>query len=125
MSEVDLSVFEDFGKAFYANFKEDVLDSKFFYQLFRDELYDFYLPYNFGESKDAYLKAVEPYDYKWIDGQVGGEGSGEYCWGVIRFKGKHYKAEWTYYSYNGCEYEDIISTIREVKPVEKLITVYE
>lgn len=123
MSKIDLNVFEDFGKEFYDNYEENGLDSTFFYQLFSDELYDFSLPYNFGESKEAYLKAVEPYDYKWIDG----EGSGEYCWGVIRFKGKHYKAEWTYYSYHGCEYEDIIiiSTIREVKPVEKLITVYE
>lgn len=125
MSEIDFNVFEDFGKEFYDNYEENGLDSTFFYQLFSDMLDDFSLPWNFGETKKAFELSVKPYDYKWIEGLTGGEGSGEYCWGVIRFKGKYYKAEWTYYSYNGCEYDDIISTIREVKPVEKLITVYE
>lgn len=125
MSKVDLSVFEDFGKEFYDNYEEQGLDTRFFYQLFTEEFFNFSLPYPFGESKEVYELAVKPYDYEWMTGQRGGEGSGEYCYGVIRFKGKFYKAEWTYYSYNGCEYEDIISTIREVKPVEKLVVVYE
>ena len=55
----------------------------------------------------------------------GGEGGGEYCYGVICINGSYYKAEWFYYSYNGCEYDYILDTIKEVTPVEKTITVYE
>lgn len=36
-----------------------------------------------------------------------------------------YKGEYAYYSYNGSDYEGILSTLKEVTPVEKTITVYE
>jgi hypothetical protein len=65
------------------------------------------------------------YEYQWIEGELGGEGSGEYCYGVFKFDGKFYKTEWSYYSYEGCNWDNIEHTLKEVKPVEKLVTVYE
>lgn len=52
-------------------------------------------------------------------------GCGEYCYGIIKVKDRYYKAEWLYYPYSGCEYDCIEGTLKEVKPVEKVITVYE
>lgn len=55
----------------------------------------------------------------------GGEGEGEYCYGVIKLGEMCIKAEWSYYSYDGCQFDYIFDTLQEVKPVEKTITVYE
>lgn len=63
--------------------------------------------------------------YKHLQQEGGGEGGSEYCYGVFEFDGKVYKAEWSYYSHMGCEYDDIVDTLREVKPAKKTITVYE
>lgn len=54
----------------------------------------------------------------------GGEGEGEHCYSVIRVGDKFFKAEWSYYSYNGCDFDYINDTIKEVTPSEKTITVY-
>lgn len=54
-----------------------------------------------------------------------GEGEGEYCYGVIKIGEVCIKAEWSYYSYDGCRYDDIVSTLRVVTPKQKTITVYE
>ena len=63
--------------------------------------------------------------YEVVDGEYGGEGEGEHCYGIIKVNDKFFQASWSYYSYHGCEYDYIEDTIREVKPVEKTITVYE
>lgn len=68
---------------------------------------------------------LEDKGYETIESKGGYEGGGEYCYGVIRLGDKFYKTGWTYYSYNGCEYDYIEDTIKEVKPVEKTITIYE
>lgn len=73
---------------------------------------------NFGEGEVGF-------GYEFLQQEGGGEGGSEYCFGVFKFKGKIYKAEWSYYSYEGDDYGDIVSTLQEVKPVEKTITVYE
>jgi len=75
-----------------------------------------------GEFSSDDLKAK--YGYEWIEGDTGGEGQGEACYGIFKLQDKIYKAEWSYYSYNGCEYDDIESTLKEVKPIEKMVTVY-
>ena len=106
MSKVDLNVFQEFAvENNYAG-----VDNEFLYALFANEL-----------STTLSRK----YDYAAIEGDYGGEGEGEHCYGVIRFQGKYYKAEWSYYSYNGCEYDYIANTVKEVFPKEKTITVYE
>lgn len=63
--------------------------------------------------------------YEHLEQEGGGEGGSEYCYGVFKLGDKVYRAEYSYFSYNGHEYDDIAETLREVKPVEKTITVYE
>lgn len=63
--------------------------------------------------------------YEHVECEGGGEGEGEYCYGVIKIGDKYLKAEWSYYSYNGCEYDYIKDTIKFVTPTTKTITVYE
>lgn len=63
--------------------------------------------------------------YEHLEQEGGGEGGSEYCYGVFRLGDKIYKAEYSYYSYNGHEYDGIYHTLKEVKPVQKTITVYE
>lgn len=122
MSKVDLSVFQEFAVKYH---QDSEVCASFFYGLFSGEFEYFNLPYNWGAAKTERLNILDQYDYEWMDGQTGGEGEGEYCYGVIRFQGKYYKAEWSYYSYNGCDYDDIESTVKEVFPKQKTITVYK
>jgi len=68
---------------------------------------------------------AEEFGYEHLDQEGGGEGGSEYCYGVFKLKGKVYRAEYSYYSYEGSDYSDILGTLKEVKPVQKTITVYE
>lgn len=77
------------------------------------------------EAKELFKTLSHEAKFERIDGEYGGEGEGEYCYGVIRLGDKYYKAEWSYYSFNGCDWDYICDTVREVFPVEKAITVYE
>lgn len=74
---------------------------------------------------DFVTKNEEEWGYEHLEQEGGGEGGSEYCYGVFKLKGKIYKAEYSYYSYNGHEYDGISYTLKEVKPVEKTIVVYE
>ncbi|CAM0054663.1 hypothetical protein VPHK406_0140 [Vibrio phage K406] len=79
-----------------------------------------------GDDISNKYKAVSSqYKFRNVESEGGGEGEGEYCYGIIELDGTFYKAEWSYYSYNGCDYDYINDTIKEVKPVQKMITVYE
>lgn len=71
---------------------------------------------------EEYLESI---GYKHLEQEGGGEGGAEDCHGVFSFKGKIYRGCYSYYSYNGHEYDYIESTLQEVKPVEKTIIVYE
>ena len=102
MTKVDMSVFEEFG------YDEEGLNE---------------LIYEMCEG--GFTDRFNDYGYEHLEQEGGGEGGGEYCYGVFKFKGKLYKAEYAYYSYEGNDYSEILSTLREVKPVEKLVTVYE
>jgi len=63
--------------------------------------------------------------YEAVESEGGGEGESEYCYGVIKVGDEYYKAEWNYYSYQGCDYDSIEDTVRKVTPTEKVVTVYE
>lgn len=121
MSKVDLSVFREFAEKYWLS---DEVDSGFLYRLFIGDLYDFDLPSSW-KSPSEHHAILDQYGYEALEGNYGGEGEGEYCYGVIRFQGKFYKAEWSYYSYDGCEYDCIADTVKEVAPKEKTIIVYE
>lgn len=64
-------------------------------------------------------------DIELVEKGWGGEEKGEYCYGILRFEDKYFKAEWSYYSYDGADFDGIESTIKEVTPVEKTVIVYE
>lgn len=133
-SKVDLKVFEEIQEEF--NFEGDL--DKFIYLLacgMEDYEFDdlpFPPPVWGAEYEEWNLKIDERYKsflektgYSQIDGEGGHEGGAEYCWGVFEFLGKTYKAEYSYYSYHGDEYDGISKTLKEVKPVQKTVTVWD
>ena len=52
-------------------------------------------------------------------------GGGDYYCGIIKIDGLYFKAEWSYYSYSGSEYDYIKDTVKQVFPVQKMVTLYE
>ena len=122
-NKADLSVFD----TMYQELGEDLGRSKFFYELFDGELDEvgYGSETDWREARKEQEERVASYGYVHIESEGGGEGEGEYCYGVIKFQDKYYKADWSYYSYDGCDYDYIEDTIREVTPVEKTITVFE
>lgn len=78
-----------------------------------------------SEVGDLFEKTLSEFDFELLGGEYGSEGEGEHCYSVIKVKDKYFRASWSYYSYSGCEYDYIESTLQEVKPVEKTIIVYE
>ena len=124
MSKVDLSVFEELLEVSGggASTLEQVV-----YHLCSGEFVDGMVEYegDWDNHRRKGDKMVEDWKYKHLDQDGGGEGGGEYCYGVFELKGKVYRAEYSYYSYNGHDYDDILRTLKEVKPVQKTITVYE
>lgn len=105
---VDLTVFEELQEGRYCNSIELVL-----YYLCEDDTYEL--------NDDTFVKS----EYTHLQQGGGGKDGSEYCYGVFKYKGKIYKAEYNYYSYHGHDYDNIVNTLREVKAVEKTITVYE
>lgn len=101
-SKVDLSVFEELASEMGTE-----LSDRFVYELSRD-----------------YDSWPESWNYKSLE-QEGGESQGEYAYSVFEVKGKTYKTEYSYYSYDGFNYDDILSTLREVQEVTKTVTVWE
>ena len=65
----------------------------------------------------------EEMGYKFISQDGGGEGGGEYCESVFQIGGIFYKTQYSYYSYNGFEYDYI--SLKKVQPKRVEITVYE
>lgn len=100
---------------------------EFLGRLFSDELYDL----NEYCDTDLHYREFEQqilldYQYQNMnDGNTGGEGEDEHCSNVIKLHDKYYRASWSYYSYNGCEYDYIANTVQEVVPKEKVVTVFE
>lgn len=72
------------------------------------------------EDGDYVINGV---DMKHIEKNGGGEGGGEHCETVVQAGDKYYKIVYSYYSYDGYNYED--ADVYEVVPVERLVTFYE
>lgn len=62
-------------------------------------------------------------EFEMIESDSGREGHGEYCSSIFKWKGKIYKFEYSYYSHYGLSFDN--ATLTEVKPVQKIVTVYE
>lgn len=79
-----------------------------------------------GKTRREYAKEVlSELGVEHIQSEGGGEGGSEHCEGVIRIGEEYFKAEWSYYSHQGCEYDWIEDTITPVKPRQVTVTVYE
>lgn len=110
MSEVKqlfIDLYEEYGTDTYGS---ELELSELVWRLFSDDFWGLS-----QEVKDL-VEAVE--------GEYGREGGGESCYGVIKYLDKYYKATWSYFSYNGGDYDYIMDTIKEVKPQQELVTVY-
>lgn len=105
MSEVDLELFEKIAE----NCNDSV--ENIIYEMCE------------GDTREGDVEGLATYEHIEQDG--GGEGGGEYCYGVFKLNGVIYKAEYSYYSYEGHDIDGIVSTLRVVTPVEKTVTVYE
>ena len=92
------------------------------------DLYNSLYELRIKENNEKYYPYIQSkkdeWGYEHLQQEGGGEGGSEYCYGVFRLGDKIYKAEYSYYSYNGHEYDGIYHTLKEVKPVQKTITVY-
>lgn len=123
MSKVDLTIFENLLKEGGA---KNSLPRAVYY-LCEDDFAEGVIHYD-GDYNN-YQKRVsdlsDKYGYEHLQQEGGGEGGSEGCYGVFKLGGKIYRAEYSYYSHYGCDYDDILSTLKEVEPVEKTITVYE
>ena len=82
-----------------------------------DDVCEFLLGFRDGD----YVKGGELMNHLEQDG--GGKGGSEHCETVVQAGGKYYKIVYSYYSYDGYNYED--ADVYEVVPVERLVTFYE
>lgn len=116
--KVDMTVLEDLLKRLNdATGDEDCGE----YELTDKFIYRLCVEYH-GDMDEEILAEFE---YELLDSEESGEGGGEDCYGVFKLRDKFYRAEYKYYSYYGHDYDYILDTLCEVKPVEKTITVYE
>lgn len=91
-----------------------------------------YFPDEGSEVEDIceFLLGFQDGDYmkgdiavEFIEQDGGGEGGGEHCETVVKIGATYYKIVYSYYSYNGYNYEG--ADVYEVVPVERLVTFYE
>lgn len=148
MSKVDMSVFEDVLEVYQGSSLAEMLfnmcEGDFGVKL--DSFKElppwpcFSLkesdPESYAEQYEAY-KTIREYNgileqeyldsigFEHLEQSGGGEGGGEYCYGVFSLKGKYYRCNYSYYSYDGHDYDYIADTVEEVIPVEKTVIVYE
>lgn len=121
MSKVDMSVFEELFAALGVE-----SSARVYYELFdaKDSRWSDELSSG-KETPEEVESILKTFDCeRKIEGEYGGEGEGEHCFGIIKLKGNYYRASWSYYSYNGCEYSYIEDTIEEVEPFEQTVTMY-
>jgi hypothetical protein len=107
---VDMKVFEELKKAVG---NEETMDD-FVCALAEDCLY--------GAS--AFDKIKTEFGYELLQEEGGGEGGAEYCYGVFSLKGKTYKAEFSYFSYDGNSTNGCANSLKEVTPVIQKVTVW-
>ena len=82
-----------------------------------EDICEFLLGFQDGD----YMKGDIPVEFIEQDG--GGEGGGEHCETVVKIGATYYKIVYSYYSYDGYNYEG--ADVYEVVPVERLVTFYE
>lgn len=116
--------------------------SNLLYLLCNDQLDDFLYYIDYGikpNDKYTYIECEEhnnlcmflleeinkKYDIKVLESKLGEEDGGSYCYGVIKLNDLIFKCTWAYYSFQGSYYDDILDTLKLVKPVERIVIFYE
>lgn len=82
--------------------------------------------YDNGSGRIANKVAEITGEFKEVE-QEGGEGEGDYWYSVKHFKHHniYIKVEGSYSSYHGTDFYDGFNSCSNVRPVEKIVTVYE
>lgn len=126
IGDSDMSDIKDVFEQFIEENKIESSLSYFVYCLTDGDLWDLEVEGMDWREVDDFINAkLDEKGYKHLKQSGGGEGGAEYCYGVFEFDGKIYRAEYSYYSYNGFEYDYIVDTLKEVQPKTRTITVYE
>lgn len=71
------------------------------------------------------IDAFDHPDFEHIQDEGGWEGEGDTGVIVFKWKGKFYEYTCHYNSNEGRDYDDSFSTLREVFPVQRMVTFYE
>ena len=123
--KIDLTVFEELKTALGTEEELYTLVFALCSDYVSDYIDDIFEECDYDEIVIKTNEILDSFGYEHIQQVGGGEGSVGSCNGVFKLRDKIYKAEYSYYSYNGYEYEDIIDTLKEVKPIERTVTFYE
>ena len=125
-NKIDLTVFEELKTALGTEEDLDTLVFALCTDYVSDYIDDIFQDLDYNDIVIETNKILlDSFGYEHIQQEGGGEGGAESCNGVFKLRDKIYKAEYRYYSYHGHEYEDIIDTLKEVKPIERTVTFYE
>lgn len=98
------------GKGRYDNDEYEIDSSEFFSEL------------RWGSSHLTVTLGDTTYPVKEVAHQGGGEGQGENVWLVFEVDGRLFKTTGFYMSYDGTTWD---GDVTEVKPVQKVVTVFE
>ena len=77
------------------------------------------------ETQRSAQDLIKEFNYELLQHEEPDDGDEGVCFSVFRLKDKIMKVEFTYYSHDGYNYDDVLYTLREVKPKTATVTVYE
>ena len=93
-------------------------------EIYKDELEKIFIDgYDLDDENEFHL-FLKQYNFKHLHQEGGGEGGTEYCEAVIELEGQAYKLEYSYYSQDGYNVDDIWDW-KLVTPKTKTVTYYE
>ena len=123
--KIDLTVFEELKTALGTEEELYTLVFALCSDYVSDYIDDIFEECDYDEIVIKTNEILDSFGYEHIQQVGGGEGSVGSCNGVFKLRDKIYKAEYSYYSYNGDDYAGITDTLKVVTSKEKLITIYE
>lgn len=121
-SKVDTKEIEEFINSIYAN---PTLDDSTIVQLASSHFFKSKLKQDIRLSKNKLKQYLEDnFGYKYIRQEAGRSAEG-YTQGIFELNNRFYAVEWLNTSYGGMYTDEALQTLKEVKPKEKTIVVYE
>lgn len=77
-----------------------------------------------GDDYKTLKPIMKDFNIEVVEVDDSGEGQGEHCYAVFKKDDKFFYCEYEYYSYNGHEWDYILSTLREVVAEQRTVTYY-